>query len=665
MSEAKIKGSYPPNIMVTACYSWTFMRAAVVFLIGAILGVMALQFEPVLIDIEMRTQEEGFLQYYFDTGKGFNEAQKKRITLSASPEFSHYAMSISNVNKLYALRVDPLETPGQFEIRSFQISFFFWHRQWHAQELKYLIPAHEIEIFFTEKNLLSGQAKGNDPFFIIRDLEYLKYWQLIATIVCALFGGATAFLLLALVRYFGGVKALLEKEHTPLFILITIATVLRVIYWEQSSFLPSEPSLLRTRWPDEGRYFEMAQHIMSHGLREYFLAEQSVMIAPGNPLYIALLYTIFNSVTVIRAVNLLFSILSIVLIYKLGKRIFSKPVGLLAAGTCAVHGQLIQFSVTILTEPLFLFFFISGIYCLQLTLETDSPPPSRLFKYALASSFFLTGATLTRSILMLLPVFLLAAIGLWETYWSWRVGKPAFPLLKRAALPLLVPMLIVNIIAFKNYIVFDHFMVATGSGAALWLGSRVDTEGDEPPYRRKSYRTNEITGPGVSHLTIQSDMLLMLSAKKNIREAPLDYAWWNVKKVGRLLVGSNLAWFYPHKNISDWYHHSKRNFIDAAKMVFAIVLASSIAVYGMMGLVTTRWQQPFSLITSVSVSYLILFSIPFLVNQRYGLPVIMLLVIPSSAFIYDAWRNPGKQRVVGIVSIPLVLAIVFYILFLG
>lgn len=129
-------------------------------------------------------------------------------------------------------------------------------------------------------------------------------------------------------------------------------------------------------------------------------------------------------------------------------------------------------------------------------------------------------------------------------------------------------------------------------------------------------------------------------------------------------MGSNLAWFYPYKNVTDWYYQSRRNAIGVAEMVCSIIFATSIAVYGMIGLVA-RWQQPFSLITFTSISYLILFSIPFLVNQRYGLPVIMLLVIPFSAFLYDAWRNPGNQRTLGLLSIPLVLAIVFYILFLG
>jgi 4-amino-4-deoxy-L-arabinose transferase-like glycosyltransferase len=610
----------------------------------------------------MRTKEKGFLQYYFDTGRGFNEAQSKRIPLIASPEFSHYAMSIPTAKGFCALRIDPLETRGQFEIIGFQISYLFWSRQFHAQELRSLIPVREIEVRSIEGGVF-GQSTGKDPSLVIRDVKYLKHWRLNATIFCAMLGGAAAFLFSAVIGHFGGFKTLLNKEHTPLFIIVTIAALLRMIYWGQSG-LPFEPNLLRTMWPDEGTYFSVTQYIMTHGLLEYFLAEPSVMVVPGNPIYLALMYSLFNSVNVIRAFNLFLSILSIVLIYKMGKRNFSKPVGLLAAGICAVHGQLIQYSVTLLTEPLFLFLFIAGIYSLQRTLETDPPPYSRFFKYAIASAFFLTAATLVRSILLLLPVFLLVVIGMLEVCRSWRAGKPTFPILKRAALPLLVPILVVNIVAIKNYVVFDHFMVATGSGASLWLGSRADTEGDEPPYRKKTYATEVITH-GASHLSIQGDKLLAAAAKNNIRETPLGYVWWNIKKIGRLLVGNNFAWFFPCGNIIDWDRFFAFGVLNVASMVFSIILASSIAVYGIIGLVAARGQESFSLITTASVCYLIIFSVPFLVTQRYGLPLVMLLVIPASAIMYGAWQAVGRMRRVALFGVPFALAIVLQILFLG
>jgi 4-amino-4-deoxy-L-arabinose transferase-like glycosyltransferase len=641
------------------------LKPILVFSVGAIIGLVGIQFVPIQLDVQMRTKEKGILQYYVDTGSGFNEIQSKRIQLTESPDFSHYATFIP-ANGLRAIRIDPLETQGQLELLGLSIDYLVWHRQWHGQsELKSLVPNHEIEVdFISEGSLLFGQATGNDPSFVITDVGFFKNWQLMATIFSSVFGGVIALLLLVVIRHFGGIKTVLTNERAPLFIILIIAALLRIIYWGQSG-LPSELSQLLLRaGSDERVYFGIAQYIMNHGFKDYFFAEKSVMAAPGNPVYLAMMYTVTNSVNVMRAINLLISILSIVLVYKLGKRIFNAPVGLLAAAICTLHVRLIESSPALLTEPLFLFFFIAGIYYLLLALDAQNLPRYRYLSYSLASASFLTIAILTRSIAMLLPVFLLVTMGALDTYHSWRQSKITFPLLKRVALPLILPLLIVGIIAGKNYVFFDRFMVATGAGASLYYGSKASTEGDEPAYRGQKYGGELVLTHGVSHLTIQGDKLLMEAAKKNIQETPLGYAWWSVKKVGRLLVGSNLAWFHPYKNFSSWYSASGRNALDIAKMVFQIILASSIAVYGIIGLVVTRGQKSVFII-SVSTCYLIIFSIPFLVNLRYGLPLVMLLVIPASAVIYGAWHAPGRLRKTALFGVPFIMGIMLQIFYFG
>jgi hypothetical protein len=158
---------------------------------------------------------------------------------------------------------------------------------------------------------------------------------------------------------------------------------------------------------------------------------------------------------------------------------------------------------------------------------------------------------------------------------------------------------------------------------------------------------------------------LIEAAKKNIRENPLGYAWWNFKKIGRLLVGNNFAWFYPYKNIADWHRLSGQNTVSTINMVFQIILASSIAVYGIIGLVITRRRKSFDVIISTTVCYLILFSVPFLVTQRYGLPLVMLLVIPAGVVIHGAWHNIERLRTVAWIGVPFIISIVLQIMFMG
>lgn len=165
------------------------IKAALVFCVGAIIGIVGIQFVPIQVDVQMRTKEKGYLQYFVDTGAGFNERQSKRVRLAESPDFLHYAVSIP-ANGVRAIRIDPLETQGQFELLGLQIDYLFWHRQWHGHgELNYLDPKNEVDVKSAGGAVLSVQATGNDPSFVITDVAYLKHWQLAATIFCAMFGG--------------------------------------------------------------------------------------------------------------------------------------------------------------------------------------------------------------------------------------------------------------------------------------------------------------------------------------------------------------------------------------------------------------------------------------------------------------------------------------------
>jgi hypothetical protein len=128
------------------------------------------------------------------------------------------------------------------------------------------------------------------------------------------------------------------------------------------------------------------------------------------------------------------------------------------------------------------------------------------------------------------------------------------------------------------------------------------------------------------------------------------------------MVGSNLAWFYPHKNFSSWFSVPSRNALDIANKVFQIILASSIAVYGIIGLVVTRREHSVFII-SATTCYLVIFSIPFLVNQRYGLPLVMLLVIPASAVIYGAWHSPSRLRKAALCGVPFIIIIMLQVFY--
>ena len=622
------------------------------------------------INLSLQTAKPELIQVFCDQGYGFKEELSNSVkNINKATEYEHIKLKLPSSCK--RLRLDLGDIGAVIKIISASLITSGGYQVDILSEIT--SPASLNGIKASNSNPAKFIATTNDPFLVLSGdysiatatgysgMALLKMMGIFLIVI-----GSMASISYVSRKYNIKLNTFLVSGHIPLFIIVITGAFFRIFYWFGSP-LPSEPNHLFKMWPDEGTYFSIAQYIMTHGLRDYFFAEQSVMVAPVTPIYIALMYTVTNSVNAIRAINILLALLSIVLVYKLGKKMINKPVGLLAAGICAIHGQLIQYSATLLTEPLFLFLFIAGIYFLILALESNLLKNQSHFRYksyVIASAVFLTMAIFTRSVVVLLPIFLLVTIGTFETYRKWRGITHSFPMLKRAILPLLLPILVIGIVATKNYVIFDRFMLTTGSGAALWLGSRADTEGDEPPYRGRSYDANLIT-QGASHISIQGDRLLMVAAKKNISKNPSAYAWWNVKKIGRLMVGSNLAWFYPYKNIEEWHHNNGRDGVATANLIFQIILATSIVVYGMIGLVAFRKQEPIVLIIGASVCYMVIFSVPFLAIQRYGLPLMTLLVVPASAVIYSTWQVAGWLRSVALFSMLLVITIVFQILFMG
>ena len=115
------------------------------------------------------------------------------------------------------------------------------------------------------------------------------------TSLTSFFSATIALLLTGAKKLFSGLNVVLAHSHTPLIAIAIAATLLRLIYWHNSS-LPSDPNLLQTNWSDEGIYSSIALYIITHGFWDYFFAEPSVVVAPGTPVYLALIYPVVHSV---------------------------------------------------------------------------------------------------------------------------------------------------------------------------------------------------------------------------------------------------------------------------------------------------------------------------------------------------------------------------------
>lgn len=630
-----------------------------VTVIGAVIGAVLFSRIPLHLDLHLRTAEKGYIQFFIDTGKGFTESKSTKLELLETVDFHHYKVRVRAYG-VKAIRIDPFNKEGKFDVASFSVRYLLWNRTFNGvSELRSISMGGIEDATISAEPIWSARSTSHDPKLIIRDLKSIKRWQALVTACGAIFTASVFALGFIVSRHLRWLATrLVVHERTLWLFVIFLAFFSRIKYWRASP-LSNNPEELHLYLVDEFTYFQAAKYILNNGLSSYLLSENSLTLTPVNPLYLAFIYYLSESVEVIRLLNVILSVITVALVYKIGKFLFDKWAAFVSATICAIYAPLIEYSATLMTEPLFLVFFVGAVYFMVKVASFTDEIKKR---QAIFAGLFLGLAILTRSILMLYPLALLCIFTLGDVGRLYLSRKQAFSWLVRFRYVIFLPIIAVSIVIVKNYIVFQQPILATGSGSALWLGSRADTEGDDPLVRRLDYGVQGVVG-NVSPLSIEGDKKLQLAGKTNIMNAPLDYTWWTIKKVGRLLVGNSFVWFESHDSLATWYQNNKWNSRGAVSIVFQVVISAFIVVYGIMGVILLRQSISVRAILGGVILYLIVFSIPFLVIQRYGLPVRIMLVVLAGGMATAMIRNLTQYRRSALFGLVAVTGIVLQVLF--
>lgn len=595
------------------------------FVLSLMLGLALYFFLPGYLSLQLKTEQAGHLQIFYNYGNGYNEDDSFVVDIDSLNTFVSYDIRVPRVSSLKSIRIDPMDRQGKFELKTVVLSLLHFKYELIVEGTN----LNQIEIIDKVGNNFFGNSIGNDPNIYFNSFGAIILAQKAFAVIIAVF-----FVLIVVIlnRFRIGISNVLVKaknlltqifnrDYAILLLLIGGSIFIRAIFLFNSR-LSIHPHLLHTVWPDEATYFQVAEYIAKNGILNYLRSEYSVIVSPGNPLYLWFLYGVTGSVLYVRIFNLFLSALSVYLVFEIGKKLFNRDTGFLAACLCSINGAFIIYSPTLLTEPPFIFFLCLLIFCFLKTFESYGEKSTFITQALIC--FSLGAAALLKPIFQILPFCALVVFIIIDL----KRKKMGFYHTKRILPSVLIIIFVLAAVGYKNYYYFEKFFISTGSGAALWLGSRPDTEGDEPPYRKLSYDTDKVT-KGMSHLSIEGDALLRQEAVANIKDHFFDYMFWNLKKVGRLTVGSKLAWFFPYHNFEQWREGVKRTSFEVINIVFQIMLVLAIMGFGCIGLVKNFSLDKKLLIFSIIIYYFVL-SIPFLVNQRYGLPFMLLMTIIAS-----------------------------------
>jgi len=164
------------------------------------------------------------------------------------------------------------------------------------------------------------------------------------------------------------------SKHNNTIIILTVlcaaAAVFRLILWRYH---------FAAAW-DEAHYLQMAASFARGNLSQAF----HTYWHPLYPLVTGLFGVVIPNIeTAGRVVSLVFSTLVLVPLYLLCLQIFSRKVAVLSTLILAFHPEFAFFSSTALADPLFLFFFVSGVYAGWRAMEDE-----KAFTAGLGAFFF-------------------------------------------------------------------------------------------------------------------------------------------------------------------------------------------------------------------------------------------------------------------------------------
>jgi 4-amino-4-deoxy-L-arabinose transferase-like glycosyltransferase len=154
---------------------------------------------------------------------------------------------------------------------------------------------------------------------------------------------------------------------------------------------------------DECIYRTMAADIVDgHGLT---LSEKGWLPSPGYPYLLAWSKVLFDSMQPVKLLQVALSIVSVVLIYAIGREIADRRVARIAAFLFALNPTIAWFTNTMWIETTYIFLLLSSAYAMLVAWRTDR------WGAAGVSGLLLGGAVLFRGVATYLPPFwILAAI---------------------------------------------------------------------------------------------------------------------------------------------------------------------------------------------------------------------------------------------------------------
>jgi dolichyl-phosphate-mannose-protein mannosyltransferase len=364
-------------------------------------------------------------------------------------------------------------------------------------------------------------------------------------------------------EYLSDNKELLFKYgQIFLFILIYAVYLFRV---EQYFDRPVAPDALKV-------YLPLSRLFLEEGF-SFLFNPAFITVAPLAYIWPAIFG---GDIELIKLANIFAGMLMILCTYGIGKQLHSAVAGLIAAFLFARSPLIIHWIPTVLSEPPFYLFTIIWLWSIY---EVISNKKWAIPVFALALGL----SILTR------PVWFYPAIVFFIGTSFWLIFINANKqVAKNLSIALLCSLILPMIIIIKNTVIFGLPSITTASGAALFYGTNIITNGFEPPLLGLSYEN----GPALVSILGNKEHASVAIQFLNERTIS-ELINWFVTKISWVTMFSSLdasinqtIWRILELMMTlvcVWYGVKKRNFYIVLLFVALIlqILQTSLALYNM------------------------------------------------------------------------------------
>lgn len=270
-------------------------------------------------------------------------------------------------------------------------------------------------------------------------------------------------------------------------------------------------------------YQPLAQRFLDQGVMTLW-SDDSIRVAPMGYLWTALFGA---DPATIRSAHEWLGVLLCLLAFDTARRMHGLSAGLAAAWLVAVSPLIRLWLPLPLTEAPFMLF--TAVWWWGLAGCTR-----KSYAFALAAVVGATLSILTRPV-WLYPILLLTLLA--GVLWWWRRHALARRMAVVHAAALVLPVLVMA----KNAVMFDHAVLASGAGAALYYGQHPLTGGIEPPVIGLAYDEGLVMRElRVDHLTPAGDRALKRIGTDFLLSRPIGESLSEMPgRIGRVLFFSN------------------------------------------------------------------------------------------------------------------------------